>query len=308
VNFIPGFRSKTKWKMIIASIYYLLSLSALVSSFGTFLIFLALPFVVFGLMDMIKYKEKKAIVTFVAALVVLIIGASITKPSEAPTETAKTMTPTANEATTKTNDTSKDNIVTNTEKTTKPDTTIDNKDNNLKRTVIGSATDLGAGTFIAGRDIKVGTYDATAPAGQGNFIINSSDGALITNEILGNSNGVGVNKVRVVLSDGWQIKISNLNKVHFEPVVSNSVPNKQQITLYSGYWLVGLDIAPGRYIAGNNVSSSSNFIVYDSSGIPKVNEIISNSSDIGVKQVTIDLNKGDIINISGSNGITLIPQ
>jgi Leucine-rich repeat (LRR) protein len=189
-----------------------------------------------------------------------------------------------------------------------PDTQIDVQDNTQTNTNVGMATDLGAGNFTAGRDIKIGVYDVTASEGQGNFVITTNDGNLITNEILGNNADIGVNKVRVILSDGWHIQISGLNKVHFEPVSSNYIPNKQQITLYSGYWLVGSDIAPGRYIAGNNVSSSSNFIVYDNSGEVKVNEIISSSSDIGVKQVTIDLNKGDIINISDSNGITLFPQ
>jgi hypothetical protein len=320
VNYIPGFRSKTKWKMIVASIYYALSLISISQGIGNFLAMVAAPFVVFAFIDMIKRREKQAIATFAVAFVVFIIGATMIK--QPVQETKTTDTPKTNAvANTKTNNaknnTREDNATTNnvttkaenkTKETVSSTITQDNSSGNLTRKVIGVATDLGTGTFTVGNDIKAGTYDVTTAAGQGNFIVNSNDGTLITNEVLGSSNGIGVNKVRVVLSDGWQIKISNLNKVHFEPVTNNSTSNKRQITLYSGYWLVGLDVAPGRYIAGNNLSDSSNFIVYDSWGTPKVNEIISNSNNIGVKEVTIDLNKGDIINISGSNGITLTPQ
>ncbi|MDI6617902.1 MAG: hypothetical protein QME45_04380 [Clostridiales bacterium] len=174
-----------------------------------------------------------------------------------------------------------------------------------KRTVKGTATNLGAGTFTAGKDVQTGTYDVTATSGSGNFIIHSDDGTSIINEVLGSP---GVNKVRVVLPDSARIQISGINKVHFTPVTSDYVTDKQQVILYSRYWLVGQDIAPGRYKACNNKSSSSNLIVYDSSGMSKTNEIISNSSDIGVKEVTFDLENDDLITIGGSNGITFMPQ
>lgn len=42
---------------------------------------------------------------------------------------------------------------------------------NKTRQVIGTATNLGAGTFTVGTDIKAGLYDVTPTDGSGNLII-----------------------------------------------------------------------------------------------------------------------------------------
>lgn len=73
---IPGFRSGKKSNMIIASIYYLFCLTALTSSFWTFLAVIVLPFLVFSAIDVFKNKSKRSIVALLVSLIIMYIGAS----------------------------------------------------------------------------------------------------------------------------------------------------------------------------------------------------------------------------------------
>ncbi|WP_236035333.1 thermonuclease family protein [Clostridium sp. HV4-5-A1G] len=72
---IPGFRSGKKPKMIIASIYYFICLTALTSSFWTFLAVITLPFVVFSAIDVFKNKSKKSILALLVSFIIMYIGA-----------------------------------------------------------------------------------------------------------------------------------------------------------------------------------------------------------------------------------------
>lgn len=174
-----------------------------------------------------------------------------------------------------------------------------------QRVAKGTAIDLGAGTFIGGKDIQVGLYDVTPVDGSGNFDIKSNTQDLNINEILGGDIGVG--KVRTLISDGDQVQLQGINKTHFQPINTPFATSKQIATLYSGYWVVGQDIIAGKYTVGNNQSENgSNFAVYGSDGSLSTNEIIG--GDQGVKNVTVDLKDGEIIEIGGSKGITLTPQ
>ncbi|TDT46004.1 nuclease-like protein [Fonticella tunisiensis] len=83
LKFIPGFRSGKKWKMIIASIYYLIGLTAIFDSVWTFLSVFILPFFIFGLVDLIKatknksdraLKRKSAAKFALALLILLVVG------------------------------------------------------------------------------------------------------------------------------------------------------------------------------------------------------------------------------------------
>ena len=77
---IPGFRSNVTWKKIIASFYYLFALFNLfVVEFWAFLFYVALPFAVFGLIDLwkAKIKSKKMIATFVIPLVICFAAVAI---------------------------------------------------------------------------------------------------------------------------------------------------------------------------------------------------------------------------------------
>lgn len=173
-----------------------------------------------------------------------------------------------------------------------------------QRQVEGKATDLGAGTFTVGKDIPEGLYDVTPADGQGNFTSsNESKMDLAINEILGVSDGMGVSKVRVKLVKDQQIKLESINKTHFEPVTAQFVTDHKAISLYSGRFVVGEDIGKGRYTA-TPASGGGNFIVTSKDGDGKSNEVLGEN---GVKQVTVDLSDGDIINISSLNQVNFAP-
>lgn len=182
-------------------------------------------------------------------------------------------------------------------------TTTNNTPSN-QRQAQGKATDLGAGTFTVGKDIPEGLYDATPADGQGNFIItNAKSMDLNVNSILGVANGIGVSKVRVKLVGNEQIKLESINKTHFEPVTSQLITDHNATSLYSGRFIVGEDIGKGRYTA-TSTGGTGNFIIYNKSNVPKTNEILGDS---GVKQVTVNLDNGDIVTISALNQVNFAP-
>ncbi len=170
------------------------------------------------------------------------------------------------------------------------------------RKVTGKATTLGAGTFTGGKDVADGLYDVTATSGQsGNFIVNGTDSY---NEILGVSDGQGVPKIRVQISDGDQIQISSLSQVIFTPVTAPFKTSHTATTLYAGTFTVGQDIGAGRYVATTTAGSSGNFIV---NGTDSYNEILGVSDGQGVPQVTVTLTDGDVIAISGLSQVFMTP-
>lgn len=97
LKYIPGFRTKKVWKMIIASLYYLLAFITISQGFSGFLMLLTLPFIFFGFVDVIKngkhfgkaIKEKceerkilnVSIMKFVGYLIIFIIAVSTLPPS-----------------------------------------------------------------------------------------------------------------------------------------------------------------------------------------------------------------------------------
>lgn len=166
------------------------------------------------------------------------------------------------------------------------------------RQVQGKTTTLGAGTFSGGKDVPVGLYDVTAPGQSGNFIVTGTDSY---NEIFGQ----GVTKIRVQISDGDKIELSGLSRVTFTPVSTPFVTTYKAVTLYAGTFIVGQDIAPGRYVATTTPGSSGNFIV---SGQDDVNEILGQNGFGGVPSVTTDLTDGDVITISGLGQVTMTPK
>jgi hypothetical protein len=160
------------------------------------------------------------------------------------------------------------------------------------RTVSGTQATLGAGTFTVGKDVQPGVYDVTPGSGQsGNF---SVDGQNQYNEILGTSDGFGVSKVRVQLTKDDSVKIEGLSQVIFTPVTSTFVKEYKATSLYTGDFIVGEDIAAGRYVVTPGSGQSGNFSV---SGANEYNEILG--SDYGVANVTVTLSTGDVVSISG---------
>ena len=59
LKYIPGFRSKTKWKMIVSAMYYLYCLGSITQGFVTFIALLAVPFLYFAIDDGIKSHKNK---------------------------------------------------------------------------------------------------------------------------------------------------------------------------------------------------------------------------------------------------------
>lgn len=140
-QYVPGFRSNTKWKKIIASVYYIFGLLMLFSSWSASLVFLSCPFFIFSIIDLITHKKSakpliKVLLPLVMSLVVMVIGFANT-PQTPSNNTINTKTETAiqvNQQTdnsAKTNDeksaTNAQNTVAN---TTKTDNTEPSKQNN----------------------------------------------------------------------------------------------------------------------------------------------------------------------------------
>lgn len=97
LSFIPGYRTKKIWKMIIASLYYSFSLLGLTSGIGMFLILVSFPFFFFGIIDAIRYKAPKRLLITAISVVVMVLGVSIVPspqidsaptPSPSPSATA----------------------------------------------------------------------------------------------------------------------------------------------------------------------------------------------------------------------------
>lgn len=61
LDFIPGFRSRRTFKIVIATIYYLFSFAMLTEGFSFFLFYLTLPFFIFYLVTFIKDKKNKSL-------------------------------------------------------------------------------------------------------------------------------------------------------------------------------------------------------------------------------------------------------
>lgn len=160
---------------------------------------------------------------------------------------------------------------------------------------------LGAGSYTGGTDVVAGLYDVTPGAGQsGNFIVEGTDEY---DEVLGVSSGLGVPKVRAEIQAGDKIQISGLSAVTFTPVTTPFVTTYGSQTLYAGTWTVGQDIGAGRYLATPGAGQSGNFIV-EAEG---VDEVLGASNGLGVPNVKVNLQKGDVIDISGLSAVTMAP-
>jgi hypothetical protein len=157
-------------------------------------------------------------------------------------------------------------------------------------------TTLNAGKFKVATDIPAGRYVITGD-GSGNFFVYDEDGLPVVNEILDKSGEMGVASVTTDLKDGQEIEISGLNAVKFTPAET-----KKSTKLTTGTWIVGLDIEAGRYDV-TTPSGSGNFFIYNDLGLPTTNEILDATGEIGVKQVTVTLEDGQQIEISGLNEV-----
>jgi hypothetical protein len=175
----------------------------------------------------------------------------------------------------------------------------------------GTATTLGAGTFTVGTDVAQGLYDVSAPSGQsGNFVVRSSASSAVYNEFIGNPEDGSVSKIRVRLTNGEQIQISDMSGVRFTPVTAPLVTAHSTIKLYAGTFVVGEDIGAGKYVVTPASGQSGNFFIDGNNGSNKnkVDEILGDSSEGNVPSVTTTVDVGDVITLSGIDSVTFTAQ
>jgi hypothetical protein len=245
---------------------------------------------------------KHKVLTTITALIVIVIVIVATNKNNPKTNDNNLATTTATTAKT----TPKSTATTASTAQSTKSTTTTSKATPPQRQVKGTAVTLGAGTFTGGTDVADGLYDVTAGAEQsGNFMVSGTDNY---NEILGpNDPSLSqVPTIRVQISSGDQISISGLSSVTFTPVTTPFVTSQTTENLYSGTWVVGQDVAAGRYVVTPGSGQSGNF---QTNGQSDYNEILGSDSSLDeVPSLTVTLYKGDIIAISGMSQVTLTPS
>ena len=84
----------------------------------------------------------------------------------------------------------------------------------------------------------------------------------------------------------------------------------EEIEIFSGDWTVGTDIAAGRYDITAD-SGMGNIVINNKDGFLLTNEILrstnQNSYGVGVTKITLLLNDGFTISVSGLDGVKLTP-
>jgi competence protein ComEC len=75
--YIPGFRSKNKFKMAVASLYYLLSVLMVTQGLAIFLFMLSIPFIIFSGIDLLKKKNSKSVFILIVSCVIFIFSMAI---------------------------------------------------------------------------------------------------------------------------------------------------------------------------------------------------------------------------------------
>jgi len=148
-------------------------------------------------------------------------------------------------------------------------------------------TTLHPGIWTVGSDLQQGRYQITGDSG-GSIVIWRGPTVLIS-ESLGTG---GLGSITTYLMDGDIIDITDVNNVNFEFVVDRSFSS----SLGAGNWVVGTDIAPGRYYATTPVGTGQ-LIIWRGNDVV-VNEILGDNA-FGVERVRVDVFEGDVITITG---------
>lgn len=178
--------------------------------------------------------------------------------------------------------------------------------------------DLGAGNYVAGKDIPVGTYNFTAVSGTGN--VNSSNlysGGI--NAIMGTSADDYTEETyqNVSLSDDVVLSLSGNLVLHIvsENASTSTVEARvvsddaQAIDLTSGHYTAGTDIPVGTYnvVATSGCGNVSSDNLYDSG----INEIMgvagSGLSEFSVESFcNLTLDEGVVLTVDGVS-VQLVP-
>ncbi|WP_055669436.1 J domain-containing protein [Desnuesiella massiliensis] len=125
-NFIPGFGTGAKWKMVVAIIYYSLCLFMATGGIYLFLFFISIPFFVYNLIKSIKIKTTKFIIITIIAFVTFCISIYMTPETKNAVETKTTVDSNGNKSQEANTNTSRDNSV----KTSISDTSEKSKNEN----------------------------------------------------------------------------------------------------------------------------------------------------------------------------------
>ncbi len=82
LGFVPGFRTGTRWKSVVASVYYLFSLIEVINGIGIFLVIDAIPFLIFYGIKAFKTRKKDAITFTIISLLILCFGIKLLPNTE----------------------------------------------------------------------------------------------------------------------------------------------------------------------------------------------------------------------------------
>jgi len=81
----------------------------------------------------------------------------------------------------------------------------------------------------------------------------------------------------------------------------------EPVTLGSGKFSVGDDIPAGRYVVTTQ-ERGGNFATYDSWGLLDANEMLGTAPDYYVNNITVNLEEGGQVEISGLNAVLFTPK
>lgn len=81
----------------------------------------------------------------------------------------------------------------------------------------------------------------------------------------------------------------------------------EPVTLGTGTFVIGNDIPAGRYTVSTQ-ERGGNFYTYDSWGLLDVNEMLGTAPDYYVNNITIELEEGGQVEISGLNQVLFTPK
>jgi hypothetical protein len=200
-KYIPGFRSGNKWKMIIASIYYILSLLSLINGYkgvGTLLISIAIPFIIFHGITAIKTRKKESLIMLVVGIIVLIIGIAVLPSSE---KTLDTQQNTTSENKAKQNDAS------------------NNENNNTNSSVQYTSAESKQGDITEDIKMKInGTYLKSAVVEENKITVTYKYSKNVEKDVQYFETGDKINKV--LMEDPFRIirNYSNVNQIHIDVV------------------------------------------------------------------------------------------
>lgn len=83
LEYVPGFRSNKKWKKVVASIYYAIAIITLFTSgFGSLLTTVAIPFILFTGIRVVKHRDKSVEFVLVGSIVLFIFGAVLSSGND----------------------------------------------------------------------------------------------------------------------------------------------------------------------------------------------------------------------------------